>query len=124
MGLLCHRRLGLGNHHFRGEAIPAGYDLDVEPLEISKADRALWWEWDGRIRAARLDGPGGHIVFESYRDWLVEQRLARKRQGLWTDQDITGEFPAGHPDEEIIVGCRAWKCWKDHVSIKRQYAKR
>jgi hypothetical protein len=99
----------------------AGYYLDVEPMEISDADRALWWEWDGRIRAARLDGPGGHIVFESYRDWLVEQRLARKRQGIWSDRNITGEFPAGHPDEEIIVGCRAWKRWKDHFSIKRQY---
>lgn len=103
--------------------LEAGYDLDVEPLEISEADQALWWEWDGRIRAARLDGPGGHIVFESYRDWLVEQRLARKRQGIWSDQDITGEFPAGHPDEEIIVGCRAWKRWKNHFSIKRQYEK-
>lgn len=103
--------------------IGAGYYLDVEPLEISEADRALWWEWDGRIRAARLDGPGGHIVFESYRDWLVEQRLARKRLGIWSDRDITGEFPAGHPDEEVIVGCRAWKLWKDHFSIKRQYEK-
>jgi hypothetical protein len=103
--------------------LEAGYELDVEPLEISPADQALWLEWDGRIRAARLDGPGGHIVFESYRDWLVEQRLARKKQGIWSDADVTGEFPAGHPDEEIIVGFRAWMRWKNHFSIKRQYNK-
>jgi hypothetical protein len=100
-----------------------GYNLDVEPLEISEADRKLWIEWDGRVRAARLDGPGGHILFESYRDWLVEQRLIRKSQGLWRDQDLAGEFPIGHPDEEIITGFRAWKKWKDHFAIKRQYAR-
>jgi hypothetical protein len=103
--------------------LEAGYELDVEPLEISPADQALWLEWDGRIRAARLDGPGGHIIFESYRDWLVDQRLARKQKGIWSDADATGEFPAGHPDEEIIVGFRAWQRWKEHFSIKRQYNK-
>lgn len=58
-----------------------------------------------------------------YRNWLVEQRAIRKRRGIWSDQDATGEFPAGHPDEEIIVGFRAWKVWKDHFSIKRRYDK-
>ena len=101
----------------------AGYELDVEPIELSEAEKALWWEWDGRSRAVRLDAPGGHIVFESYRDWLVEQRLVRKQKGIWSDKDITNEFPAGHPDEEVIVGFRAWKKWKEHFSIKRQYVK-
>lgn len=101
----------------------AGYELDVEPLVISEQERALWREWDGRFRAARLDGPGGHIIFESYRDWLVEQRQVRKQKGIWNDRDITGEFPAGHPDEEIIVGFRAWEKWKKHFSIKQQYTK-
>lgn len=99
----------------------AGYDLDVEPLAISEQDRALWWEWDGRYRAARLDGPGGHLVFESYRDWLVDQRQVRKQKGIWSDKDAPLEFPIGHPDEEIIVGFRAWHEWKAHFSIKRQY---
>lgn len=103
--------------------VAMGYDLDVEPCTISDADRELWIEWDGRFRAARLDGPNGHIVFESYRDWLVEQRLERKKQGIWSAGDATGEFPEGHPDEEIIVGYRAWKKWKDHFSIKRQLAR-
>lgn len=101
----------------------AGYELDVEPIELSEAEKALWREWDGRSRAVRLDGPGGHIVFESYRDWLVEQRLVRKQKGIWSDKDITNEFPAGHLDEEVIVGFRAWKKWKEHFSIKRQYVK-
>jgi hypothetical protein len=99
----------------------AGYDLDVEPLAISEQDRALWLEWDGRYRAARLDGPGGHLVFESYRDWLVEQRQIRKQKGIWSDAATEPEFPIGHPDEEIIVGFRAWQKWKQHFSIKRQY---
>jgi hypothetical protein len=101
----------------------AGYDLDVEPMAITEQDRALWWEWDGRYRAARLDGPGGHIVFESYRDWLVDQRQVRKQKGVWSDSDAVAEFPIGHPDEEIIVGYRAWQKWKAHFSIKRQYGK-
>lgn len=99
----------------------AGYDLDVEPLTITEQDKALWWEWDGRYRAARLDGPGGHIVFESYRDWLVEQRQIRKQQGIWSERNVVPEFPVGDPDEEIIVGYRAWKKWKEHFGIKRQY---
>lgn len=99
-----------------------GYELDAEPVEISEADKALWRELDGRIRAARLDGPGGHIVFESYREWLVAQRMIRKQKGIWSDRDITNEFPAGHPDEDYIVGFRAPKRWKEHFSIKRQYA--
>ena len=99
----------------------AGYDLDIDPIAISEQDKALWWEWDGRYRAARLDGPDGHLVFESYRDWLVDQRQVRKQKGIWSDQDATREFPVGHVDEEIIVGFRAWKKWKEHFSIKRQY---
>lgn len=100
-----------------------GYELDVEPVEISEEEKALWIEWDGRIRAARLDGPGGHVVFESYRDWLVEQRLVRKQKGIWSDKDVTNEFPAGDPDEEYIVGFRAPKRWREHFSIKRRYAR-
>ncbi|MBM4326491.1 MAG: sulfotransferase [Deltaproteobacteria bacterium] len=98
-----------------------GYDLDVEPIEISETDRTLWIELDGRIRAARLDGPGGHIVFDSFRDWLVDQRKERKQKGTWTDQDVTHEFPEGHPNEEYIVGFRAPKKWKEHFCIKRRY---
>lgn len=103
--------------------LEAGYALDVEPIALSEAERALMREWDGRIRCARLDGPGGHIRFESYRDWLVDQRAVRKAQGLWRAQDDPKEFPVGHPDEEIIVGFRAWRQWKDHFSIKRRYTR-
>ncbi len=100
-----------------------GYDLDVEPMDISDQDRDLWIEWDARFRAARLDGPNGHIIFESYRDWLVDQRQVRKQKGIWSDADATNEFPVGHRDEEIIVGYRAWKKWKNHFSIKRQFTR-
>ncbi len=103
--------------------LEAGYTLDHDPIEIPPAEMLLMKEWDGRIRAARLDGPGGHIVFESYRDWLVEQRALRKAQGIWSDGDDPNEFPVGHPDEDLIVGYRSAKEWRDHFSIKRRYVK-
>ncbi|OQX04872.1 MAG: sulfotransferase family protein, partial [Desulfobulbaceae bacterium A2] len=103
--------------------LAAGYALDVEAAVLTVEEKALLWEWDGRFRAARLDGPGGHIQFESYRDWLVDQRQLRKQAGIWSEQDDPREFPVGHPDEEIIVGCRAWRPWKNHFSIKRKYEK-
>ncbi|WP_031513565.1 sulfotransferase family protein [Desulfofalx alkaliphila] len=100
----------------------AGYKNDVEPIEITPEMEAHWREYDGRVRAALLDSPEGHIVFESYRDWLVDQREKRKQQGIWSDADIPEDcFPIGHPHEELIVGFRAWKKWKDHFSIKRKY---
>jgi len=120
--LLSRRDLGIYAAVAGETHVALGYDLDVEPLEFSEAERELWIEWDGRIRAARLDGPNGHIVFESYRDWLVEQRQERKRKGIWRDADATDEFPAGHPDEEIIVGFRASRRWKQHFSIKHRHS--
>lgn len=99
-----------------------GYELDYDPIEISDLELSIMKEWDGRIRAARLDGTGGHIVFESYRDWLVDQRQVRKKKGIWSEADDPHEFPEGDIDEEIIVGYRAWKQWKSHFSIKRRYA--
>lgn len=100
-----------------------GYELDVEPMEITPEQAALWREQDGRIRAALLDGPEGHILFESYRDWIVDQREARKRKGIWKDEDAGKVFPEGDPNEELIVGYRAWRKWKEHFCIKRQYTR-
>lgn len=100
-----------------------GYELSSEPKDISDKELELMKEWDGRIRCSRLDGPGGHILFESYRDWLVDQREVRKKQGIWCDEDDPKEFPVGHPDEEIIVGYRAWLEWKKHFCIKRRYTR-
>lgn len=103
--------------------LEAGYQLDHEAIDIPQAEMDLMLEWDDRFRAARLDGPGGHIVFESYRDWLVEQREIRKARGIWTDRDDPKEFPVGHPAGDIIVGFRSKKKWRDHFSIKRKYAR-
>jgi len=103
------------------ELVRAGYTLDVEPLEVSVADAALYRELDGRIRAATLDAPEGHIVYESYNDWLVDQREARRRKGIWRDPPAK-PFPIGDPNEELITGQRAWRKWKNHFGTKRQYA--
>ena len=78
-------------------------------------------EFDDRIRAATLDGFEGHIVFESYNDWLVDQREERRKQGLWDPATAPKVFPAGDPDEEYIIGLRASDKWKKHFSIKRRY---
>ncbi|MEW6410310.1 MAG: sulfotransferase [Nitrospirota bacterium] len=100
----------------------AGYSLDVKPIEISKEEAALYRELDGRIRAATLDAPEGHIMYESYNDWLVDQREERKRKGIWKDSDIPkDQFPIGDPDEELIMGQRAWRRWKEYFCVKRRY---
>lgn len=100
----------------------AGYELDVEPVEITEEQAALYRELDGRIRAATLEAPEGHIVYESYNDWLIDQREERKRKGIWRDSDVPkNQFPIGHPHEEMIMGQRAWRKWKEALSIKRRY---
>lgn len=99
----------------------AGYTPDVEPIEISEEAAALYRELDGRIRAATLDAPEGHIVYESYNDWLIDQRQERKRKGVWKDSDVPTTFPIGDPDEELITGQRASRKWKEYLCIKRRY---
>ena len=101
----------------------AGYELDVEPMEITEEDQALYRELDGRIRAATLDAPEGHIVYESYNDWVIDQREERKRQGIWKDSDVPQPppFPIGDPNEELFEGQRAWRKWKDYLCVKRKY---
>jgi hypothetical protein len=99
----------------------SGYKLDVEPLEISEEKAENYRERDGRIRAATLDGFEGHVVYESYNDWVIDQREERKRRGIWKDTDDPKKFPVGEPFEELIEGQRAWKRWKDYFCIKRQY---
>lgn len=101
----------------------AGYPLDVRPAKITAERINLWRELDGRIRAATLDAPEGHIVYESYNDWLVDQREDRRRRGVWAESDVPkNQFPLGHPQEEMITGQRASRYWKEYLCIKRRYA--
>ncbi len=96
----------------------AGYTDVAEPAAITKEDAALWDEHDQRIRAATLDAPEGHVVYESYNDWLIEQREARRRAGIWTatPDDAVFDWQA-----EFISGQRAPLFWKNYFSIKRRY---
>lgn len=103
------------------ELVEAGYKLDIEPLEVGEEQAEIYRDRDGRIRAATLDGFEGHIVYESYNDWVIDQREERKRTGIWKDSDDPKKFPVGSPFEELIEGQRAWRKWKNHFSIKRQY---
>ena len=101
----------------------AGYKSDVAPAKLSDEQIALWRELDGRTRAATLDAPEGHIVYESYNDWLVDQREERRRRGVWDDSRMRDKpFPVGHPHEEMIMGQRAWRRWKEYLCVKRRYA--
>lgn len=102
----------------------AGYKSDVEPIPISGEEGARYREMDGRIRAATLEAPEGHIVYESYNDWLIDRREERRRRGVWKEADDPREFPVGDPNEELITGMRAWRKWKEHFCIKRQYVPR
>jgi hypothetical protein len=99
----------------------AGYELDAQPQDVSDEEAEIYRDRDGRVRAALLDGFEGHIVYESYNDWVIDQRQERKERGLWTDADDPKHFPSGHFFEEMIEGQRAWRRWKDHFCIKRQY---
>lgn len=103
------------------ELIAQGYAVDVKPAALSEADINLYRELDGRTRAAVLDAPDGHIVYESYNDWLIDQREERKRKGLWSEANAQPRFPLGHAMEEEIAGYRAPRKWKDYLSVKRQY---
>lgn len=99
----------------------AGYEIDVEPAALTPGDIARFKETDGRVRAALLDAADGHIVFESYNDWLFDKREERRQQGIWTEKDIPTRFPLGDPLEEEIAGYRAHRRWKQYLCIKRQY---
>lgn len=101
--------------------IEAGYQADSEPAKLSAEEIALYWELDGRIRAATLDAPHGHIVYESYNDWLVDQREIRIRKDLGLAQPEPAPYPIGHVLEDYLTGLRAMRKWKNYLSIKRQY---
>ena len=104
------------------QLIEAGYQPDdLPPLSVSAEEEALYREKDGRLRAATLDAPEGHIVYESYNDWLIDQREERRRKGLWSPDTAPSPFPIGDPDEELFMGQRAWRSWKEYFCVKRRY---
>jgi hypothetical protein len=103
------------------ELAEADYLVDVDPIEITEEQAKVFRELDGRIRTALLDGPEGHIVYESYNDWLVDQRQERKRRGIWKASDVPRTFPIGDPNEELIMGQCAYRKWKEHFCVKRRY---
>jgi hypothetical protein len=103
------------------ELSEAGYEIDVDPLEPSEADKRRWLDYDARVRAATLDSEDGHIVYESYNDWLLDQRAARRRAGVWKDHPDHPPFPIGTEHEELVQGFRAWRRWKEAFGVKRRY---
>ncbi len=60
---------------------------------------------------------------ESYNDWLMDQREARRRAGLWSGVPDPAPFPIGHRHEEYRSGMRAMREWKDHFNVKREYSR-
>lgn len=106
-----------------GEELTAlGYDVEVEPLQLTQKQKDLYIELDSRIRAATLDAPEGHIVYESYNDWLCDRREERRKKGIWAyEPQSLPLFSQGQFYEELITGQRAWRKWKDYFCVKRQY---
>jgi len=99
-----------------------GYKPDVEPFVLDAQEAAYQEELDGRYRAAMLDGPlGRQHVWESYNDWLAEQREARRRNGIWSEAPPKGVGVVGHPHEDLMTGVRAPKRWKEQFSFKRRF---
>ena len=99
-----------------------GYGDLVEPLELNKEQVELAIEMDGRFRAATLDAPHGWITFESYGDWVIDQREVRKQAGIWFKNPSPAPFPIGHESEEYYSGMRAMRKWKQHLAVKRDYS--
>jgi len=95
------------------ELAEAGYELDVEPFALSDADTRRWLEIDARVRAATLDSEDGHVVYESYNDWLIDRREVRRRAGVWSDHPAELPFPIGTEHEELVQGLRASRRWKE-----------
>ena len=99
-----------------------GYDDLAAPLELNGEQIELAVEMDGRFRAATLDAPHGWITFESYGDWLIEQREARRKAGIWSDHPNPAPFPIGHEYEEYYAGMRSMRKWRQHLAVKRDYS--
>ncbi len=99
-----------------------GYDDIAEPHALTEEQVAFFEEMDGRYRAATLEAPGGWIVMESYNDWLLDQREARRKAGVWSQVPDPAPFPVGHKHEEYLSGMRAQRRWKEHFCIKREYS--
>jgi len=100
-----------------------GYAVTGSPIWLDEAAAALQLELDGRIRAATLDAPGGHIDYESYNDWLIDQREQRRLQGIWSaPAELLGEPSADATwDEEMQSGQRAARRWKRHFAVKPRF---
>jgi hypothetical protein len=117
-----HHRVHLSLHDqgvFAGVAGPElralDYPVDVDPIAVDESSAALYLELDERIRAATLDAPEGHIAYESYNDWLVDQREERRRRGLWAGStEMTW-------DAQLVSGQRAPRKWKEYFAVKRRY---
>jgi len=105
-----------------GEALrSAGYPAAVTPVQVSPEEAALFLELDGRIRAATLDAPDGHIVYESYNDWLIDEREERRRRGIWATAPSPTHESLLDWDEEFLAGQRASRRWKQYFGVKRRY---
>jgi hypothetical protein len=100
----------------------SGYGVEVAPIATSAADAQRYDELDQRIRAATLDAPEGHLVYESYNDWLADQREERRQRGIWRSQAPAGT-PANAPDwpAEFLSGQRAPSLWKRRFAIAPRY---
>ena len=102
-------------------AAELGYKDLAEKEILSDFQIKYYEELDGRYRAVTLEAPEGHLVIDSYYDWLADQRASRKASGKWLPIPDPAPFPLGHEMEEVLTGARAWRKWKDKFSIKRQY---
>ncbi len=98
----------------------AGYDFDgpARPVSTDYVNKMI--ERDARCRAANLDAPGGHIVIESYADWVVDRRECRRNAGVWCGPPPPPPSLADWPQEQI-EGFRAPRVYKDRFAVPRRY---
>lgn len=98
-----------------------GYEVGVagQRLDPDYVDRMV--ERDARTRAANLDAVGGHVVIESYADWVVDQRELRRQGGIWSGPAPPVPSMDDWPQEQI-EGFRAPRAFKRRFAIPRRYA--
>ncbi len=100
----------------REQLVAMNYEALEEPLRLTPEQQRHYEELDERIRAATLDAPDGHIVFESYNDWLADRREQRRIAGVWSGPKSTPDW-----DKQFMAGQRAPRFWKERFGVPRRY---
>ena len=102
------------------ELVENGYEVDVEPLEVTEEEAAHFHEVDMRTRAAMH---GLMPVFQRghywYNQWLVEQWEERRQRGVWSEADRPAEI--SEDERWFVQHNEDLRPYLDEFCVKRVY---